>query len=432
MQIKQNKMNEGKSILDDIKFLFPFNRSLTGEGTFKTLQYFKKKFNKLQIKKEKSGKSAFDWNIPKQWEIRDAWIKDMKGNKIINFNENNLHIVGYSTHIDKVLSKRDLFKKLHTLKKYPNAIPYVTSYYKKDWGFSLTYNQLKNMKDKKYKVFIDSSLTNGNMRYGEILLKGHSKKEILLSANICHPSMVSNELSGPTILINLAKWLSKKKRNLSYRIIFIPETIGSITYIKKNLKNLKKNVIGGYTLTCLGNNGPFSYIKTKNNSLTDFITSQVLDNYGKKKFYSYLHRGSDERQFGSPNINIPIGSLCRSKHSEFKEYHNSMDNLKITNKKILQDSYDFIKKCINKFETIRIYKLKTSCEPFLLKRKISNHISVNNKTTKIKGKDILDILAYSDGKICFEELRGILGMSSKILEANILKLQKKRLLERLI
>lgn len=422
----------GNNIYQDIKNLFYLNRSLTGRGTLDTLKYFKKKIKNLKIVSVSSNSKVYDWKVPLQWEIKNAWISNNKNQKIIDFKKNNLHVVGYSHKVNKIISKKDLLKKIFTIKNNPKAIPYVTSYYKKDWGFCVAYNQMKLFNSNSYKVFIDSQLKKGKLNYGEIFLRGQSKKEILLSANICHPSMVSNELSGPTILLSISKWLMKKKRKFSYRIIFIPETIGSIVFLKKNFKKINKNIIGGYTLTCLGDNGPFTFIESKDHSITNFLTKKVLKKYKKRKIYNFLSRGSDERQYCSPQINFPIGSLCRSKHSQFKEYHTSLDNLTITNGKILQESFNYIKKCLLSFENQEIYQTLIKCEPFLLKRKLYTDFSSHIKNKKIKNKDILDIIAYCDGKKSVDEISEILKISIIKIKKNINILLKNKLIKRIV
>ena len=425
-------MNIGKIIIKDIKKLLPINRSITGKGTLKTLVYYKNILNKLKIKKIKSGSKCFDWKIPLEWEIKDAWIKDEKNKKIVDFKKNNLHVVGYSTKVNKIISKKNLLKNIYTIKHLPQAIPYVTSYYKKIWGFCIQYEKIKQFKEQKYKIFIDSKFKKGFLNYGEFLLKGKSKKEILITSNICHPSMVSNELSGPTILIHLAKWLSKKKRKFSYRIILMPETIGSIMYINRNYDKLIKNIIGGYTLTCLGDNGPFSFIKTKDDSLTNYVTYKVLKKYKNKKIYSFLGRGSDERQFNSPGVNLSIGSLCRTKHSEYLEYHTSLDNLNLTSDKILQRSFDYVKECILFFEKQSIFQTKIICEPFFSKRSKNINVSFNLKNKKINYKDQLDILAYMDGNKSLNQIRDLLEMPIQKFNLNVKILKKYNLIKKII
>ena len=248
--------------------LFPITRSLTGKGVQKTLKIIQKEFPKLKIKKFKSGTKVFDWNIPEEWNVTDAYIIDKYGNKIIDFKKNNLHLVSYSIPIKKNITKKELFKNLYFLKNQPKAIPYITSYYKRKWGFCISYNEYKII-DKRYsssdkfKVVINSSLNKkGNLNYGELILKGKSKKEILISTYICHPSMANNELSGPIVSMGLINYFKSKKLNKTLRFIFVPETIGSISYLSKNIKYLKENVIGDIT---------FLVLVTKDNILVCFL-----------------------------------------------------------------------------------------------------------------------------------------------------------------
>ena len=228
------------------KKLFPINRSLTGKGSLKTLKIIRSEIPNLKIKKFKSGKKVYDWKIPSEWNAYDAYVKDKRGRKIIDFKKNNLHLVGYSKPIKKKINKQELFKHLHTLEKLPKAIPYVTSYYNKYWGFCSTHNQKKlinknyRIKDK-FEICINTKFNkSGFMHYGELILPGLSKKEILISTYICHPSMANNELSGPLVAIALSKFFIKRKLKKTLRFLFIPETIGSIAYIYKNIKSLKK------------------------------------------------------------------------------------------------------------------------------------------------------------------------------------------------
>jgi aminopeptidase-like protein len=249
--------------------LFPLTRSLTGNGVKKTLNIIQKELPKLKIKKFKSGTKVFDWNIPEEWNVTDAYVIDKYNNKIIDFKKNNLHLVGYSIPIKKILQKKELFKNLHFLKNQPKAIPYVTSYYKRRWGFCISYNEYKIL-DKRYsfndkfKVVINSNLNKkGNLNYGELILKGKSQKEILISTYICHPSMANNELSGPIVSMGLINFFKNKKLNKTLRFVFIPETIGSISYLNKNLKYLKENVIAGYNLSCIGDERQHSCMFSK-------------------------------------------------------------------------------------------------------------------------------------------------------------------------
>ena len=381
-----------------IKPLFKFNRSITGEGTLKTLKFIKKKFKPLKLKKFRSGSIVFDWKIPKVWKIKEAYIKDNEGNKIIDFKNNNLHVLNYSKKISKWSYLKDVKKNIFYLKSLPSAIPYVTSYYKRTWGFCLCYNDYKKLnKSKKFYFKINSKFENGFMNYGEAFIKGKSKKEILLTSYICHPSMANNELSGPAVLTYLAKWITKKKRNFSYRIVFAPETIGSIAFISKNYKKLINNCFGGYVFSCLGDKGKISIIKSKyNNSFIDFATEFVL-NHNKISFkkYDYMCRGSDERQFCSQGVNLGFNTFMRTKFAKYKEYHTSLDNLDIINEKSLQNSLKISKLFIKYIENSNFPKSKIICEPFMTKR---NLYPTLNFVKKNLDRAPLDVLNYCDGK----------------------------------
>jgi aminopeptidase-like protein len=378
------------------KKIFPLNRSLTGKDVVKTLKFIKKEVPSLKLCSIKSGTKVFDWTVPEEWNVRNAFILDPTKKKIADFKKRNIHLMGYSLPIKKKLNLKNLKKKIYFLKKLPNAIPYVTSYYKKDWGFCLTYNQFKKLKKGTYEVKINSSLKKGKLFYGHIYLKGKSKKEILLSTNICHPSLGNNECSGITLLTYLAKWLSKLNKKYSYRIVFVPETIGALCFIKQNYDRLKKNVIGGYTVTCVGDERIFSFLPSRSgNTLSDKIALKILKaNKKTYKTYKWLDRGSDERQYCSPNINLPIASVMRSKYATYKEYHTSLDDLKkvVTNKGLNQ-SLDIYKKIINMFENNYRPVSKNIGEPFLKK-----HGLFKSKTYTNDVRLISDLLSYCDGQ----------------------------------
>ncbi len=419
-------------MIEFAKKLWPINRSLTGAGVDSTLLLIKQKLP-IKILNFSSGKKVFDWNVPKVWNLKEAWIKNKSNKKIIDFSNNNLHVVGYSQNINKTLSFNELKKKIHTLKNQPNAIPYVTSYYKRDWGFCLQYNKLKKLKNDEYKVYINSSLKNGKLKIGELYVKGHTKKEILISTYICHPSMANNEISGIVVTTKLAQWLKKKKRKFSYRFLFLPETIGSIAYLSKNFKKLQKNVVAGYVLTCIGDNRNYSMLESKQkNSLSDIVAKHILKQKKKVKIYDWSMRGSDERQYCSPGIDLPIASLMRSKYGEYKEYHTSLDQIgKVVTKKGLEGGYRFVKQVINCLEKQIFPKSKTFCEPFLTKKKIYPTLSKKGSVDKtIKKK--LEYLSYCDGKKSTIEISNKLNIdeknSKKILQFlkknNLIKLNK--------
>jgi aminopeptidase-like protein len=411
----------GKKIYEWIREIFYYHRSITGEGLRKTLNFIKSKNNKLKIISYKSGLKVFDWTIPKEWTINDAWIKDSAGKKILDYKKSNLHVVGYSIAINKKIKFKFLKKNLFSIKNFKNAIPYITSYYKNSWGFCLSEQQKKKFNNKEfYHAYIDSKHINGALQLGEIFIKGRSKKEIFFSSNICHPSMANNELSGPMISLALSKFVdSIKNRKFSYRFVFLPETIGSVAYINTKLDVLKKNMSAGFVLTCLGNNKPFSYLKSRQeNSFADiFILSQLRKTNKKFKIYNFNERGSDERQYCYPGVDLPVCSLMRLKYREYKQYHTSLDNLKFISPEGLNTSYNFIKNCIieleKNYKKIRknyIPKNLSICEPKLSKYKLYPELSKIYGISKKPSKELVDILAYVDGKNDIFQISQITGL----------------------
>tara|TARA_X000001036_G_scaffold439845_1_gene492640 strand:- start:8787 stop:10154 length:1368 start_codon:yes stop_codon:yes gene_type:complete len=454
--MKKNKI--GKELYSWAKILFPLNRSLTGGGVRDTLSFFKKKIPKLSLKKIRSGTKVFDWKIPKEWKIDEAYIEDQEKRRIVDFNKNNLHVMGYSAPINKFISFSELDSHLYSLPAQPKAIPYRTSYYKKNWGFCLAHKKRKLLdKKKKYKVVIKSKFFNGRLNYGELLLKGKSKKEILLSCNICHPSLASNELSGPIVTAAIARWLEALKKKYSYRILFIPETIGSIAYLSKNYKKMKKLTIAGFVITCVGDNKKYSYLSSRSGStLADEAAKLAFKrNNIKFKKYSYLSRGSDERQYCSPGIDLPVCSIMRSKYGTYPEYHTSLDNLSFISSEGLQGSFNLIKKIIEIIEMGTILK-KYKCNNFQKNKKNLKNIKKNKKlliSTKLcepfmskynlrstigggklnhDSKLFSDLLAFSDGKKNLHELSRIIKtdylntckISKKLIKLKLLKTAK--------
>lgn len=399
------------------KELFNLNRSITGEGTKKTLKLIKKKISNFRIKSFPSGKKVFDWKIPYEWNVKNAYVIDKFKKKIIDFKKNNLHLVGYSEPISKKINKKNLFKKLYSLPNKPKAIPYITSYYKKDWGFCID-DQNKKRMDRIYKkndlffVKIDSNFNKkGKLNYGELFLPGKSKKEILISTYICHPSMANNELSGPILSMCLINFLSKRKNNKSYRFIFIPETIGSISYLAKNFNNLKKKVEAGFNLTCVGDERMYSCILSKyGNSPSDFA---LLKSFKKNKInfkkYPFILNGSDERQYNSPNIDLPITSFFKSKFGTYPEYHTSLDNFDIVTEKGIKESFNIIKDALKILDNTIFPKSLVFCEPFMSKRGLYPTIS-KNFTSGIT-RNIMNFIQYSDGHNTIKNISKIIGIN---------------------
>ena len=385
------------------KKLFKINRSITGKGIVETLNIIKNQFRNLKIKKIKAGTKVFDWIIPPEWNVNNAYVIDKNNVKIIDFKNNNLHLISYSKFVNKKIKKVELLRHLHSIPSKPNAIPYLTTYYKKYWGFCVNDFQKKNIKKNYnendiFKVLIDSKFNkNGFLKYGELLIPGRSTQEILISTYICHPSMANNELSGPIVSMGLIEFFKKKKIEKSLRFLFIPETIGSIAFLNKNYNKLKNKLIGGYNLSCIGDNKLHSCILSKyNNSPSDHALLEAYKKLNIKfKKFSFLKRGSDERQFNSPGIDFPITSIFRSKYGEYGEYHTSLDNFNFISFEGIKGGYSVAKKAIQILSKKIIPKTIISCEPFLSKRKIKFNNLIKVKDIK---SNILHFLQYSDGK----------------------------------
>jgi aminopeptidase-like protein len=391
--------NIGKKIYGLCETLWPITRSITGDGVRETLSIIKNILPDLKIHEVATGTECFDWTIPKEWNIKDAYVIDPDGQKIIDFKQNNLHLVSYSVPVNATMSLAELQNHLYSLPNQPDAIPYITSYYEERWGFCLTDSQRKQLKDGEYKVCIDSELKNGSLTYGEVLIPGKSTKEIFISTYICHPSMANNELSGPTVTTYLTKWLKSLEDNYySYRVVFIPETIGSIYYISKNLDHMKEYIHAGFNISCVGDNYAYSYLPSRNEeTLSDRVALHVLKHtHPDFVRYSYLDRGSDERQYCSPGVDLPIASIMRTKYAQYKEYHTSLDNLDFISPEGLFGSYEVLTKCIKSIESNKVYLSTILCEPQMGKRNLrptlggSTH---NNLDVKLMS----DILVYADG-----------------------------------
>ena len=400
LNLEKDEKDIGNKMHRLAKELWPINRSITGNGVRKTLRILAKICPKISIIEVPSDSKVFDWTVPYEWNVSEAWIKNSEGKKIVNFANNNLHIVGYSQPINKKISLNELNKNLYSIPSQPNAIPYVTSYYKKRWGFCIQDNIRKKLKSGEYRVYIDSKFKKGFLSYGELLIPGATKKEILLSTNICHPSLANNELSGPIVTIHLAKWLqSLPKRKYTYRIIFIPETIGAITYLSKHCGRMKKSIVAGYNISCVGDDRSYSYLPSKKgDTISDDTAKHVLKWTNKNyRTYNWSDRGSDERQYCSPGIDLPIASIMRTKFGEYPEYHTSLDNLiNVVTPSGLAGGYTALKRAIEALEKNCFPKIAVLGEPHLSKRKLYPTLSMKNSTKKIKV--MMDLISYSDGK----------------------------------
>ena len=379
--------------------LFPICRSITGEGVRETLRIIGDEIP-LTVYEVPSGTDIFDWKIPDEWNINDAYVKNDKGERVIDFQGSNLRVVGYSIPFEGKLSLDELKNHLHTLPDQPDLIPYVTSYYEKRWGFCLSHNEYIKLEDGVYEVKIDATLEPGSLTYADLVIEGESDKEVLISTYICHPSMANNELSGPVVATYLANYLIslKNKPYYTYRFIYVPETIGTIAYINKHLEHLKKKILAGYIVTCVGDPGPFSYLKTRQeNTLVDRVTLHVLKHCGQEyKVYPFIYRQSDERQYNAPGVELPVGSLMRTKYASYPEYHTSADDLNFVTTEALNGSMEMYIHCTEVLECNRKYKTTVLCEPNLGKRGLYPTLSLKGSSANVKL--MKDLIAYSDGR----------------------------------
>ena len=412
--------------------LYKIPRSLTGKGVVETLEYIQD-IIPLEINKVKSGTKVFDWTVPPEWNIRDGYVIEVStGKKVIDFKSHNLHVIGYSEPIEDEMSFEELEKNLYFLKDQPDAIPYITSYYSKRWGFCLSFNEFQKLdKNSRFKVFIDSEFKeDGNLTYGELLIKGKVEEEIFFSSYVCHPQMVNNELSGPSVLTGIAESLLKKDNYYSYRFVLIPETIGSIVYLSENLDTLKKNVIGGYNISCVGDERSWGLIPSRyGNNISDKIGEYVLNKYHPDFIkYSWLDRGSDERQYCSPGVDLPIASVTRTKFGEYPEYHTSLDNFDVVTDKGLNDSLTIYLKIIDVFEKNRFNPIvKVFCEPQLGKRGLYPNISTKQSGNIVE--NMMNFISYCDGSNSILEISEICGIDFDESFGYFMKMKENGLME---
>jgi aminopeptidase-like protein len=379
--------------------LFPICRSLTGEGVRETLRYLQKLAPGLQIHEVPTGTKCFDWEIPDEWNIRDAYLVGPDGGRVVDFRNNNLHVLGYSVPTDVTLPLDQLQAHLYSSEEQPDAIPYVVSYYKARWGFCLPHRQRQLLKPGNYRAVIDSTLAPGSLTYADWVLPGETNEEVLLSSYVCHPSMANNEISGPVVLIALARWLGAlPKRRYTYRFVLAPETLGAIVYLSRHLDVMKKRVRAGYIVTCVGDNRAYSFLPSRTGDrLADRAARHVLRHHAPAfKEYSFLDRGSDERQYCFPSVDLPVASVMRSKYNTYPEYHTSSDNLDLISAEGLGGGFEIYRRIIATLEINKTYKVATVGEPRL---GIHNLYSdLQRKEVSSDAEPILNFLGYCDGK----------------------------------
>jgi aminopeptidase-like protein len=397
--LQTNSLQEtGKELYNLISELYPICRSITGDGVRQTLNLLKR-IVPVTVHEVPSGTKVFDWTVPQEWNIRDAYIKDSKGKRIVDFKDSNLHVVNYSVPVKRIMSLGELKEHLFTLPEKPDWIPYRTSYYRETWGFCLTHNQISSLKEDQYEVCIDSSLKDGHLTYGEFFLPGEISDEVIVSTHICHPSLCNDNLSGISIASYLARTLSTTKLRYSYRFLFLPATIGSITWLALNESNVLK-IKHGLVLACAGDTGKSTYKRSRRgNAEVDRAVSVVLKDSGQEyELEDFFPYGYDERQYCSPGFNLPVGSLMRTPNGRFPEYHTSADNLDFVKPHALADSFSKALSIIFVLEhNRRFLNQNPKCEPQLGRRGIYRALS-DQKDGGKQELAMLWVLNLSDGE----------------------------------
>jgi aminopeptidase-like protein len=378
-----------------VQELFPICRSVTGDGVRETLAAVAERIP-LDVHEVPTGAPVLDWTVPNEWNVRDAYIaKD--GRRIIDFQDSNLHLVNYSEPFRGKLSLEELRPRLHSLPEHPSWIPYRTSYYSRTWGFCLADEELRRLEEAEYEVVVDTTLAPGSLTYGECYLPGEREDEVLLTTHVCHPSLANDNLSGIAVLTELAALLREARRTFSYRLLFIPGTIGSITWLARN-KDQVDRIVAGLTLACVGDGAPLTYKRSqRGNAMIDRAAAYALPRVDEHaRFADFIPWGWDERQFNSPGFDLPVGSLCRSREGDFAEYHSSADGLDFVRPEALEHALSSVVELLRVVDDDRHYmNLAPEGEPQLGKRGL--YPTVGGSAAEQEQIAMLWVLNQSDG-----------------------------------
>ena len=402
----------GEAMMGLMARLFPICRSITGDGVRETLSILRERID-LKIEEVPSGYKAFDWTVPLEWNIRDAYVKNERGERVIDFKESNLHVLNYSVPVSATMTLEELRPHLHTRPEQPDAIPYLTSYYEESWGFCLSNDRLDALPEGRYEVVIDSSLTDGLLTYADAVLPGESEREILFSTYICHPSMANNELSGPVLAAFLYKIFAQCELRYTYRFAFVPETIGALVYLSKQGDHLRQNLHAGYVVTCVGDDGPYTYKRSRRgDTVGDKVAEHCLKHLGEVsevKVLDFFPSGSDERQYCSPGFDLPVGSLMRSMYGTYPEYHTSLDNMQFVSSQGIAGSLRTYLQLVQVHELNAVY-LNTSPygEPQLGRRGLYPKLGAQAHTAEPVER-MMYLLAYSDGTKDLVDIANLAG-----------------------
>jgi len=408
--------------------LYPICRSITGDGFRKTLGRLQQ-LVPLEIHEVPTGTPVFDWTVPREWNIRDAWVANSRGERVIDFQSHNLHVVNYSTPVRKRMTLSELRPHLFSNPEHPDWIPYRTSYYKESWGFCLTHRQLQALPDGEYDVCIDSTLAPGNLTWGEFLLPGESSDEVLLSCHSCHPSLANDNLAGMAVAINLARRLAERPRRLSYRFLFIPGTIGSIAWLAQNQDKVDR-IKHGLVLSCLGDRGSPTYKRSRRgDALIDRAASHVLRHSGDHTIIDFVPYGYDERQYCSPGFDLAVGCLTRTPNGKYPEYHTSADNLEFVSPEHLAHSLCACEAILDVLENDGRYRnLNPHCEPQLGRRGLYSGVAGKSELPSME-LALLWVLNQSDGDHGLLDIAERSGLEFNVIHAAASALKATGLLE---